>query len=111
MSKSRVTAGCGTSATSTRSVARSLNPAIVTPARRHGCAGTAISHRGTSARTRSGGAHVGILQAHRPSRREILKATSADATSLTQVVGLDPHRAIVAAPLVGILDGGNKVQQ
>src|SRR5215475_10254469 len=50
-----VTAGYGTTGRSTRSLARSLNPAILTPAIRPGRDGTAMSHTAAAARIGSAG--------------------------------------------------------
>src|ERR1700722_1873455 len=58
-----MTAGWGTRPTSTRSFSRSLSPAMATPARRPGGAGTAISHEGASARTGLAGRTFAILRA------------------------------------------------
>src|SRR5215472_14023355 len=50
-----VTAGYGTTGRSTRSLARSLNPAILTPAIGPGRDGTAMSHTAAAARSGSAG--------------------------------------------------------
>src|SRR5262249_56049126 len=50
-----VTAGYGTTGRSTRSLARSLNPAIVTPGIRPGRDGTAMSQTAAAARSGSAG--------------------------------------------------------
>src|SRR5262249_42736757 len=50
-----VTAGYGTTGRSTRSLVRSLNPAILTPAIRPGRDGTAMSHTAAAARSGSAG--------------------------------------------------------